>query len=115
MNKGKLVVIEGSDGSGKATQVELLRKAIDCVVFDFPRYKDNIYGQLIERYLKGEFGQVSAYFASLPFAIDRLLAKPEIEKALQNGKLVLCNRYTASNKAHMAANLPDMEREEFMS
>lgn len=117
---GRLIVIEGSDGSGKATQIELLKKAleeknVDFKVFDFPRYKDNVYGQLIERYLKGEFGnEVSPYLASLPFAMDRLLAKPEIEEALHAGKSVLCNRYTASNKAHMAANLPEDQREEFM-
>lgn len=115
-NQGKLIVIEGSDGSGKATQVELLKKAlVGSVVFDFPRYEDNIYDALIKRYLNGEFGsEVSPYFASLPFAMDRLLAKPEIEQALKDGKIVLCNRYTASNKAHMGANLPENERNEFI-
>ncbi len=121
MTKGSLVVIEGSDGSGKATQVGLLKKAlgeksVDFKAFDFPRYKDNIYGELAGRYLKGEFGEidkVSPYLASLPFALDRSLAKPQIEKALNEGKLVLCNRYTASNKAHMGANLPQNQRREF--
>ena len=116
MNKGLLIVIDGIDGSGKATQVELLEKEIDCVIFDFPRYEDSIYGALIKRYLNGEFGnEVSPYLVSLPFAMDRLLAKQEIEKALQEGKIVLCNRYTASNKAHMGANLSESKREEFIN
>lgn len=120
MTKGFLLVIEGSDGSGKATQVELLsetlkEKGIPFIVFDFPRYEDNVYGELIKRYLNGEFGdKVSPYLASLPFAMDRFLAKPQIEKALSEGKVVLCNRYSASNKAHMAANLPESERDRFM-
>lgn len=116
MAKGRLIVIEGSDGSGKATQIELLKKAfVESVVFDFPRYKDNIYGELVGRYLKGEFGNLSPYFASLPFAMDRALAKPQIEQALRDGRLVLCNRYVSSNKAHMGANLPSEERAEFFN
>lgn len=122
LRRGKLIVIEGSDGSGKSTQVELLKKALDekgmeLEVFDFPRYEDNIYGDLVKRYLNGEFGEidkVSPYLASLLFAMDRFLAKGEIEEALKNGKIVLCNRYTASNKAHMGANLPEDKREEFI-
>lgn len=119
--KGFLVVIEGSDGSGKATQLEFLKKtleekAVPFEVFDFPRYEDNVYGQLVKRYLNGEFGEnVSPYLASLPFAMDRLLAKPLIEQAMKAGKLVLCNRYVSSNKAHMGANLPQEDREEFIN
>lgn len=122
INKGKLIVIDGTDGSGKATQIELLSKYlkeqnIPIEVIDFPRYSDNIYGQLIRRYLDGEFGtldQVSPYFASLAYAGDRALAKTQLEEWLNQGKIVLANRYVPSNKAHQGAKLPESQRNEFM-
>lgn len=116
MKKGHLIVIEGIDGSGKTTQMELLKQALDCEVISFPRYEDNIYGKLIKRYLEGEFGginQVNPYLMALTFAGDRFLAKPLIEKWLSEGKIVLANRYVSSSKAHLGANLPEKIREEF--
>lgn len=121
MDKGKLVVIEGIDGSGKTTQVNLLAEGLEAQkvpyeIISFPRYDDNIYGKLIRRYLEGEFGridQVNPYLMALAYAGDRLLAKPQIERWLSEGKLVLANRYTSSSKAHMGANLPEGKREEF--
>lgn len=121
--KGKLIVIEGIDGSGKTTQINLLAKAlaekkIPHEVISFPRYGDNIYADLVARYLEGEFGsiaEVNPYLISLSFAGDRLLAKPEIEKWLNEGKIVLANRYISANKAHMGAHLPEDRREEFIS
>lgn len=123
MNKGKLIVIDGTDGSGKATQIELLSQYLKeqnhpFEVIDFPRYNENIYGQLIRRYLDGEFGgldQVSPYFTSLAYAFDRALAKPQLEQWLDQGKIVLANRYVPSNKAHQGAKLPESQRDEFMS
>lgn len=120
--QGKLIVIEGIDGSGKTTQVNLLAdylksRKITHEVISFPRYEDNIYGRLIRRYLNGEFGgieKVDSYLLSLAYAGDRSLAKPVIEHWLSEGKIVIANRYVASNKAHMGANLPDGQREEFM-
>lgn len=122
MNKGKLIVIDGTDGSGKATQIELLSQYLKeqnhpFEVIDFPRYSDNLYGQLIRRYLDGEFGnldQVSPYFASLAYAGDRALAKPQLEQWLNQGKIVLANRYVPSNKAHQGAKLPQDQRDEFI-
>lgn len=124
MNKkqGSLIVIEGIDGSGKTTQVELLtkylsKKNIPCEVISFPRYEENIYGGLVKRYLEGEFGSISEvnpYLMSLPFAGDRFLAKPLIEQWLNKGKVVIANRYISSSKAHLGANLPEEKREEFM-
>ncbi len=117
MSKGRLVVIDGIDGSGKSTQIELLAsQGVPLQVISFPRYEDNIYGKLIKRYLEGEFGsinEVSPYFMACVFAGDRILAKPQIEKWLSEGKLVLSNRYISSNKAHMGAKLPAEKREEF--
>ena len=122
MNKGKLVVIDGIDGSGKTTQIELLKQYLasqgpTLQVISFPRYEDNIYGQLVKRYLEGEFGSinnVNPYLMALAFAGDRFLAKPLIENRLSKGKVVIANRYVSSSKAHLGANLPEEKREEFM-
>lgn len=118
MKKGLLIVIDGIDGSGKTTQIELLKKNLQVPfeIISFPRYEDNLYGQLIKRYLEGEFGGISnvnPYLMSLAYAGDRFLAKPLIEKWLSEGKLVIANRYVSANKAHMGANLPPEKREEF--
>lgn len=123
MQKGLLIVIEGVDGSGKTTQVNLIsetlkQKNIPHEVISFPRYADNIYGKLIRRYLEGEFGgteEVNPYLMACIFAGDRHLAKPLIENFLNEGKVVLANRYVASSKAHMSANLTENKREEFMA
>lgn len=122
MKKGLLIVIEGIDGSGKTTQINLLAKSlvekgIPHEIISFPRYGDNIYADLVTRYLEGEFGsinEVNPYLISLAFAGDRLLAKPKIETWLGEGKIVLANRYTSANKAHMGANLPEAERAKFL-
>lgn len=120
--KGKLIVIEGIDGSGKTTQVELLTKYLADKnilheVISFPRYEDNLYGKLIRRYLGGEFGstlEVNPYLIALAYAGDRLMAKPQVEFWLSAGKLVIANRYVSSSKAHLGANLAEDKREEFM-
>lgn len=119
---GKFIVIEGTDGSGKLTQVELLTHRLQehkhpYQVIDFPRYKDNLYGSVIREYLNGEYGalyEVHPKLASIPYAIDRLLAKPLIEKWKDDGDLVIANRYVSANKAHMAAKLPVEERDNFI-
>lgn len=121
MSKGKLVVIDGIDGSGKTTQINLLAKFLEeknipYETISFPRYEDNIYGKLIKRYLEGEFGsvtEVNPYLMACVFAGDRALAKTQIEKWLNDGKLVLANRYVSASYAHMGANLPSEKREEF--
>ncbi len=121
MKNGLLIVIEGIDGSGKTTQIDLLAKAlaeknIPYEVISFPRYGDNIYADLVTRYLEGEFGsitEVSPYLMALVYAGDRFLAKPSIEKWLSDGRVVLVNRYVSASHAHMGANLPETEREEF--
>lgn len=125
MNKGMLIVIDGIDGSGKTTQIELLRQylasqgpTLQVEVINFPRYGENLYADLVTRYLEGEFGEiknVNPYLMSLAYAGDRLLAKLQIEKWLHGGKLVIANRYVSSNKAHLGANLSKDEREEFMN
>lgn len=110
MNKGKFIVIDGLDGSGKTTQTKLLvdylkKQKRRVEVVDFPQYYKSFFGRLTGRYLKGEFGnleQTNPYLACLPFAADRWEAKPVVNKALKQGKLLLANRYTPS-MVYMAA------------
>lgn len=117
--RGKLIVIEGTDGSGKATQTKLLlnylKKSQKISFFEFPRYKKSIFGNLVKRSLRGEFGnfiELSPYLSSLPYVIDRLRAKYLLNEALIEGD-VICDRYTPSNLAFQGAKLPKNERKKF--
>lgn len=120
--RGHFIVIEGTDGSGKATQVNLLRRKLQTLGFShqvigFPRYTGNPYGRLIGRYLKGDFGStedVNSSLISLAYAGDRFLAKPLINQWLSDGNLVIADRYVPSNKAYMSAKLPEEMRGEFI-
>lgn len=123
IKKGKLVIFEGIDGSGKATQVKMLdaslsRDKIPHEVISFPRYGENPYANLVRSYLHGEFGnkkKINPYVISLAFAGDRALAKTLIKNWLEIGKTVLVDRYVSSNKAHMAAELSGKDRKEFIN
>lgn len=106
--KGKLIVIEGSDGSGKTTQSKLLLDYLKshktpCAYISFPRYEASEWGKMIRRFLDGEFGHIDPYLASMLYAGDRFGASAEIKKWLEEGKIVVCNRYVGSNIGHMAA------------
>jgi len=113
---GKLIVIEGGDGSGKTTQTTLLLKYlsnnnIPHVHLDFPQY-DSFYGDLVAKFLRGELGkleQVSPYLAALPFALDRSKFALEIQNHLNQGKLVISNRYVTSNMAHQGSKFTDKD------
>ncbi len=119
--RGKLIAIEGIDGSGKRTQLELLARALEsrgfaCVTFSFPRYESS-FGQLVAQYLNGDFGPLSAvdpHFSAMLYAGDRLEAKPELDAALSAGKTVLADRYIASNLAHQTARVAPEKRDEFL-
>ncbi len=118
---GKLIVIDGADGAGKATQTEMLRQyfkkhKIKNKYISFPRYKTSFHGALVARFLKGEFGgnrEVSPYLASLAFALDRLTARDEIEEWLEEGNVVVADRYTSAN-AHQASKMPKDQQEDFI-
>ena len=120
-NPGKLIVIDGADGAGKATQTEMLRQyfkkhKIKNKYISFPRYKTSFHGDLIARFLKGEFGgnrDVSPYLASLAFALDRLTARDDIIEWLEEGNVVVCDRYTSAN-VHQAAKMPKKEQATFI-
>jgi len=119
---GKLIVIDGTDGSGKATQAKLLikylkKRDLRFKYIDFPRYYSSFHGGVVGRYLKGEFGglsKVNPYLVSLTYALDRLTAKEELENWLRGGNIVVANRYTSSNMAHQTARVKAKEREKFL-
>lgn len=121
--KGKLIVIDGGDGSGKATQSELLsiylkKHGAHIKNMDFPRYYSSFHGRVVGRFLNGEFGtlnEVSPYLASLAYALDRAGAKDEMDSWLSKGGIILSNRYATSSMAHQAAKLPEGKRKEFIS
>lgn len=123
MAKGKLIVLEGIDGSGKSTQFCLLTETLAKEGYDFrkvtfPRY-DHGSSALLRSYLNGEFGEnpedVSAYAASTFFFVDRYASyKTDWGAFYENGGLVLCDRYTTSNALHQGAKLPVSELPAFL-
>lgn len=110
MTRGKLIVIDGLDGSGKKTQNDLLIEKLkknkkNAVFFDFPQY-DKFYGKIVARYLNGELGKlddINPYLISFAYAMDRASARDKISDALKQGKIVLCNRYVCANMAYQSA------------
>ena len=110
-----LIVLEGLDGAGKSTQVKKLREYLGqkCPKLEyihFPRYESAVYGGLISRFLRGEFGaidKVHPQLVALLFAEDRHGAAPQIRKALESGATVLLDRYVYSNIAYQCAKLTD--------
>jgi dTMP kinase len=119
--RGKLIAIEGIDGSGKRTQLDLLAQALEqrglsTARISFPQY-ETLYGKLVARYLNGEFGSlenVDPQLSALLYAGNRLESKPWIEARLGEGYMVLADRYIGSNLAHQSARVPPGEREEFV-
>lgn len=117
--KGKLVVLEGTDGTGKTTQTALMaerleREGLTFREVDFPRYGSG-FAKPVELYLQGALGakpgDVSAYAASTLYAVDRYASyKEDWGKDYEAGALILANRYTTSNAVHQAPKLPEEER-----
>ncbi len=114
--KGLFIVIEGTDGSGKSTQYNKLRKHLadsgyDVVDIHFPRYKEDS-SYFVRQYLAGKYGSsndVGPYTGSLFYALDRYQASNEIRKALSEGKIVLCDRFVGSNMAHQGTKFDNAE------
>lgn len=120
-SRGKLIAIEGIDGSGKRTQVELLTQSLrarghSVYATGFPQY-DSTFGKMIGQFLNGEFGpleSVNPHFTALLYAGDRCEAKTKLEAALSNGQIVLADRYIGSNLAHQTARVAREKRAAFV-
>ena len=108
------IVLEGLDGAGKSTQIRMLRQLFadrggESEYVHFPRFDSPVYGQLIARFLRGEFGgvqEVDPYLVALIFAGDRADAAPQIRQWLAEGKAVVLERYVYSNVGFQCAKLP---------
>jgi dTMP kinase len=119
--RGKLIALEGIDGSGKRTQLDMLARSLSernvpLSQISFPRY-DGFFGKLVARFLNGDFGPldaVDAHFSALLYAGDRYEAKPGIESELSAGRTVLADRYIGSNLAHQGARVRSDDRGEFI-
>jgi len=119
----KLIVIEGVDGAGKSTQIKLLKehfmgRGFDCAYLHFPRTEAPYFGELIARFLRGEFGaldEVNPYLVAMLYAGDRKDAARLIQKWINEGKIVLLDRYTYSNIAYQCAKLQSVEEQNRLS
>lgn len=113
--KGKLIVLDGGDGAGKATQVALLVKRLmaeghKVETLDFPQYNQNTFGELIRECLdgkRGDFMATDARIASTLYAADRFESKPRLVNWLEEGKIVVLDRYVSSNMMHQGAKIAD--------
>ncbi|MBN2884786.1 dUTP diphosphatase [Patescibacteria group bacterium] len=120
---GKFIVIDGTDGSGKTTQLQLLASKLlaeryDVEIADFPQYNTKSAG-MVEEYLSGKYGgadDVNPYAASLFYAVDRFDASFQIREWLKQGKIVISNRYISSNFAHQGGKIDNaLERKLFFN
>ena len=123
MSRGKLIVLEGLDGSGKATQAKRLAAALTAEgrpvrEITFPNYESDS-SALVRMYLAGQFGEkpddVNAYAASSFYAVDRYAGyKADWGKFYEEGGILIADRYTTSNAVHQCSKLPPEQWEEFL-
>ena len=115
--RGKLIVLEGTDASGKKTQVGLLERRLKeegrkFEVMGFPTYEKTKFGDLVSRYLKGDFGtkeEVGPEIGAMFFMMDRYQFKDKLWKTLKDGTTIIMDRYTPSN-IYQAAEAEGAER-----
>jgi dTMP kinase len=116
MQKGLFIVIDGTDGSGKATQVKRLVKRLvglgrKVEIADFPRY-EHPSAHFLKKYLRGEYGSpesVGAKRSSIFFALDRFDASDNIRRQIEEGTIVISNRYVSANKGHQTSLIESEE------
>ncbi|HEX3099798.1 MAG TPA: thymidylate kinase [Patescibacteria group bacterium] len=111
--RGKFIVIDGPDGTGKKTQTDLLAQTLavsgyDGMMFDFPQY-GRVSSAMLEKYLNGDYGALNAEAASIFYAIDRFDASFKLRELLEKGKIILSNRYVTSNAGHQGAKIHDYD------
>lgn len=123
MKKGLFIVLDGNDGSGKATQSRLLQErlkeeSIDSIMMDFPGYNRNFFGAFTGECLAGQHGDflhMDPKVASLPYALDRLESSKEIRSFLDTGSVVIADRFSSSNQIHQGGKISDeKERDAFL-
>lgn len=115
--KGKLIVLEGIDGSGKSTQTKLLlsrleKEGLKTATIDFPQYGRKSAG-LVQEYLNGSYGEVDEvgpYRASIFYACDRYDASSKIRTWIQEGRIVVADRYTISNIGHQGGKIRNLKK-----
>lgn len=118
MQKGIFVVIDGNDGSGKATQTKLLaerlkKEGVPSEKIDFPRYGTPFFGELLGECLagqRGDFAHLDPKIASTLYALDRFEASPQIRAWLAEGKTVVADRFTSANQIHQGGKVVDVEK-----
>ncbi len=115
MNRGIFIVLDGNDGSGKATQAKLLaarlaKENVGAELVDFPAYETNVFGALIGECLAGKHGDfvhLSPRIASTLYSCDRLESTPAIRAALAMGKVVIADRFASANQIHQGGKITD--------
>ncbi|MES2315646.1 MAG: dTMP kinase [Patescibacteria group bacterium] len=120
MKRGKLIVIDGTDGSGKATQAGLLVKHLHkdgrkVKVIDFPQYYSNFFGKFIGHCLSEQyynFINIHPKIAAVLFAADRFETKDKIEKWLKDGNIVIANRYASAAQIHQGGKIKNTKKRE---
>lgn len=118
MQKGLFIVLDGNDGSGKATQSKLLSEAlaqecIESVLLDFPGYTRNFFGAFIGECLAGQHGDflhMDPSVASTFYALDRWESSKTIKEALHAGRVVIADRFVSSNQMHQGGKIADVEK-----
>ena len=118
MKRGKLIVIDGIDGSGKSTQIDLLIKHLrkdghKVKLIDFPEYYSNFFGKFIGHCLSEQyynFVKVHPKIASVLYAADRFESKGKIEKFLKEGNIVIADRYETTNQIHQGGKISNTKK-----
>ena len=121
---GRLIVIDGADGCGKATQTKKLLERLrtegrEAETLDFPQYYNNHFGNIVGCFLRGDFGdptQINPYLASILYAADRFESSKKICRWLDNEKIVVLDRYVSANQIHQGGKIKnEQKRETFLN
>jgi len=124
IERGKLIVIEGVDGSGKTTQTQLLVARLRMIgkqvqTIKYPRHNTPFFGKMVDEYLTGKFGpadKLGPHLASLLFACDRFETKSQLLSWLSVGNWIVPDRYMTSNLGHQLGKISKItEKEEFIN
>lgn len=115
---GKLIIIEGSDGAGKATQTALLKEQLESKdyrveTFSYPQYDKTFFGKEVAAYLNGEYGSkenIDPRMITMLYGLDRFETKTQLQTSLLRNDFVICDRYTPTAVAHMTAMVDPEKR-----